>query len=109
MPHTTVPKIPRLKTLLSSFRFVRDPFPLLQENTKAYGTTYRLFVGGLFPTIFTQDPGLIRYVLQKNQKNYIKSPAHFDRLAHFLGRGLLPIDSDHWLRQHHLIQPGFSK
>ena len=57
-----VPKIPRLKTLLSSFRFVRDPLPLLQENVKAYGTTYRLFMGGLFPAIFTQDPGLIRHV-----------------------------------------------
>ena len=105
----SVPHIPRWKTLFNSFRFVRDPLPLLQENVHNYGSTYRLHMGGLFPAIFTQNPGLIRHVLQKNHRNYIKSPVHFDKLAHFLGRGLLTSEGDFWLRQRRLIQPGFHR
>lgn len=105
----SIQRIPRWKTLANSFRFVRDPLPYLQENVLTYGTTFHLHMGGLFPAIFTQDPGLIRHVLQKNHRNYIKSPVHFDKLAHFLGRGLLTSEGDFWLRQRRLIQPGFHR
>lgn len=109
MPTSDIPQIPRWRTFLNSFRLVRDPIPVMAENVQRYGTTYRLYLGGIFPAIFTQDPGFLQYVLQKNHRNYIKSPVHFDKLAHFLGRGLLTSEGETWLRQRRLIQPGFHR
>ncbi|MBK7476783.1 MAG: cytochrome P450 [Haliscomenobacter sp.] len=106
---TPIQEIPRWKTLLNSLRFLKDPIPLLNENQSRYGQTYRFYLGGLYPALFTADPGLIQYVLQKNHRNYKKSPAHFEKLAHFLGRGLLTSDGAYWLRQRRLIQPGFHR
>jgi len=108
--HTTdLPRIPRWRTFLNSFRLVRDPIPVMADNVRRYGPTYQLYLGGIFPAIFTQDPGFIQHVLQKNHRNYIKSPVHFDKLAHFLGRGLLTSEGQTWLRQRRLIQPGFHR
>lgn len=101
--------IPRWKTLLNSLRFLKDPIPLLNDNQSRYGKTYRFYLGGIFPALFTADPAFIHYVLQKNHRNYKKSPAHFEKLAHFLGRGLLTSDGAYWLRQRRLIQPGFHR
>ncbi|MBK8878745.1 MAG: cytochrome P450 [Haliscomenobacter sp.] len=106
---TPIQEIPRWKTLLNSLRFLKDPIPLLNENQSRYGQTYRFYLGGLYPALFTADPGLIQYVLQKNHRNYKKSPAHFEKLAHFLGKGLLTSDGPYWLRQRRLIQPGFHR
>ncbi len=105
----TIQQIPRWKTLLNSLRFLKDPIPLLNENQVRYGKTYRFYLGGLFPALFTADPAFIQYVLQKNHRNYKKSPAHFEKLAHFLGKGLLTSDGAYWLRQRRLIQPGFHR
>ena len=101
-------KIPRYKTLLNAPRFLSDPIRLMEENIQRYGDTYA-FMMGKHPAIFTADPGLIQHVLQKQHKKYIKSPPHFEKLAKYLGYGLLTIDGDHWLRQRRLIQPGFSR
>lgn len=109
MPTTNIPQIPRWRTFLNSFRLVRDPISVMCENVERYGPTYRLYMGGIFPAIFTQDPGFIQHVLQKNHRNYIKSPVHFDKLAHFLGRGLLTSEGETWLRQRRLIQAGFHR
>ncbi|MCB9081275.1 MAG: cytochrome P450 [Lewinellaceae bacterium] len=104
-----IPAIPRWRTLRNSFRFLRDPISLLAENVERFGHTYSMYMGGVFPAIFTADPGFIQYVLQKNNRNYRKSPAHFDKLSHFLGNGLLTSEGDFWRRQRRLIQPGFHR
>ncbi len=101
--------IPRWKTLRNALRFLKDPIPLLNENQARFGKTYRFYLGGIFPALFTADPAFIQYVLQKNHRNYKKSPAHFEKLAHFLGKGLLTSDGAYWLRQRRLIQPGFHR
>ena len=59
--------------------------------------------------ILTTDPDFIQYILQKNNKNYRKSEVHFDKIQHFLGRGLLTSEGPYWLQQRRLIQPGFHK
>ncbi len=104
-----IPSIPRLQTLLNSVRFLRDPLAVISQNIKAYGDTYVFYLGGVVRALFTADPAFIQHVLQKNHRNYQKSPTHFRELGHFVGFGLLTIDGDHWLRQRRLIQPGFHK
>ena len=59
--------------------------------------------------IVTQDPKLIEYVTQKNNKNYQKSELVVDTLGKYIGYGLLTNNGEDWLKQRRLIQPGFSK
>lgn len=101
-------QIPRYQTLLNAPRFLKDPIRMMEENIQRYGDTYR-FQMGAHPAIFTADPAFIQHVLQKQHKKYIKSPPHFERIARYLGYGLLTIDGQRWLRQRRLIQPGFNK
>lgn len=103
-----LPKVPHYKKLLNAPRFLSDPIGLMEANIQQYGDTYA-FRMGKHPAIFTADPGFMLHVLQKQHKKYIKSPPHFEKLAKYLGYGLLTIDGDHWLRQRRLIQPGFSR
>ena len=101
-------EIPKYRTLLNAPRFLTDPIKLMEENIVRYGDTYR-FQMGAHPAIFTANPAFIQHILQKQHKKYIKSPPHFDKIARYLGYGLLTIDGNRWVRQRKLIQPGFSK
>lgn len=105
----SVPSIPRWKSLLNSVRFLRNPLEVISENLQRYGDTYIFHLGGVQKGMMTANPDIIQHVLQKNHRNYRKSPIHFDKLAQFLGHGLLTIDGEYWLRQRRLIQPGFHR
>ena len=59
--------------------------------------------------IFSRNAGLLEYVLQKNQKNYAKSPIQTEDLAKYVGQGLLTSGGEHWRKQRKLIQPAFHK
>lgn len=52
------------------------------------------------------DNEAIRYVLQKNHRNYKKSFA-YEGLKHFLGNGLLTVEGDKWLKNRRALQPAF--
>ena len=106
---SNIPTIPRLKTLITSLKFLRDPITVIRGNLAEYGHTYRFYIGGIIPATFTADPAFIQHILQKNHRLYKKSPIHFEHLGHFVGKGLLTIDGDHWLRQRRLIQPSFHR
>lgn len=106
---STLSKIPRLTTFATSMRFLKDPMGVIAGNLSKYGTSYAFYIGGVYRSIFTADPAFIQYVLQKNNRNYQKSPLHFQHLAHYLGNGLLTSDGDYWLQQRRLIQPGFHR
>lgn len=105
----TLPKVPRLQTLLTAYRFVQNPIPVINEALQTYGMTYEVYMGGVQKIIMTADPGLIQHILQKNHRNYRKSEIQTKTLAHFLGRGLLTSEGAYWLQQRRLIQPGFHK
>ena len=104
-----IPAIPRLRALLNTRKFLRDPLGMINGSLEKFGDTFKTYIGGLYPGIVTTNPALIQHVLQKNNRNYCKSPMHFDKLAHFLGNGLLTSEGDYWLRQRRLIQPGFHR
>jgi len=105
----SIPAIPRWKSLLNSVRFLRNPLEVISENIARYGDTYSFHLGGVQKGIMSARPEIIQHVLQKNHRNYRKSPIHFDKLARFLGNGLLTSDGNYWLRQRRLIQPGFHR
>lgn len=104
-----IQRVPRYRAILNTLRFVRDPIGVIGQNTANLGPTFYTFLGGIYPGIVTIEPALIQHVLQKNHKKYRKSPMHFDKLAHFLGNGLLTSEGEYWLRQRRLIQPGFHR
>lgn len=108
-PIRTISGYSRLQALRNAFSFYRDPIANIDRAMASFGQTFSTYVGGLHPAILTTEPDVIQHVLQKNHRNYIKSPMHFDVLAHFLGNGLLTSEGDYWLRQRRLIQPGFHK
>jgi cytochrome P450 len=58
--------------------------------------------------VLLTDPKLIRYVLQTNQKQYVKNTA-YKHLKLVLGNGLVTSEGDLWKRQRKLIQPSFHK
>ena len=59
--------------------------------------------------IFSRDAGLVEYVLQKNQKNYVKSEIQTKDLVKYVGEGLLTSEGELWKKQRKLIQPAFHK
>lgn len=104
-----IPRISRFRSFANSFRFVKDPISAINRNLKLLGPTYGMYLGGLKPGILTIEPEIIQQILQKNHRNYPKSPLHFEKLAYFLGNGLLTSTGNYWLRQRRLIQPGFHR
>lgn len=104
-----IPQISRFKSFTNSFRFVKDPIGSINRNLNTLGPTYRMYLGGLKAGVVTIEPKIIQHILQKNHRNYPKSPLHFEKLAYFLGNGLLTSTGDYWLRQRRLIQPGFHR
>ena len=87
----------------------KNPIPGFLHNFEKRGDTYRAYLGGIQPMMVTKDPDIIRHVLQKNHRNYIKTPMIFEKLRRFLGNGLLTSEGAYWLQQRRLIQPGFHK
>ena len=59
--------------------------------------------------VLTDDAELIRYFLQKNHKNYIKTALVRDFVKDQIGNGLFTADGKHWLKQRRVIQAGFHK
>ena len=102
----TIPPITTIKNLV---RFVNNPITVLNEYLQIGGDTFCLYLGIGNKAMVTTNAKLIRYVLQKNHRNYRKSPLVVDQLAHFIGRGLLTSEGAYWLQQRRLIQPGFHR
>jgi len=104
-----IPKVPRLYSFTRSFRFVHHPLDVLGQYVVNYGPTFQWYIAGMQKCILSTDPGFIQHVLQKNHRNYNKSPLQSEKLAHFLGQNLLTSNGAYWLRQRRLIQPGFHR
>lgn len=101
--------IPKHVILSRLPRVMKNPIPVFNQNLKEYGDPYGVNMGNGKLGILTTKPEIVRHVLQKNHRNYEKSDIQTKQLAAFLGRGLLTLEGEEWLRQRRLIQPGFHK
>lgn len=104
-----IPEVSLLKFLKHSANILKNPLPFHHNNFNEKGDTFRLNIGINKSVIFSRDAGLVEYVLQKNQKNFIKSEIQTKDLVKYVGEGLLTSEGEHWKKQRKLIQPAFHK
>ncbi|MEM6966354.1 MAG: cytochrome P450 [Bacteroidota bacterium] len=104
-----IPEIPIWKMVKNARNFVKNPIPILSSFIEENGDTFAMRVGGYRKAIFTINPKIAQYVLQKNNRNYRKSEIQTKVLRQYAGYGLLTSDGAYWLRQRRLIQPGFHR
>lgn len=104
-----IPEVSLFRFLRHSMNILKNPLPFHHGNFEQKGDTFRLNIGFNKSVIFSRDAGLLEYVLQKNQKNFIKSEIQTKDLAKYVGQGLLTSDGEHWKKQRKLIQPAFHK
>ncbi|MBF4506872.1 cytochrome P450 [Flavobacterium sp. JLP] len=87
----------------------RNPIPFHKRYFEKLGDSFSLKIGISKYIILSRDNEIAQYILQKNQKNYHKSKFQSVYLSKYLGKGLLTVDGDFWLKQRRLIQPAFHK
>ena len=103
------PNVSFLKFIKHSISILRNPLPFHKANFLLLGDSFRLNIGLGKSVVFTRDAEFLSYVLQKNQKNYSKSPIQTEDLAKYVGKGLLTSEGEMWQKQRKLIQPAFHK
>lgn len=87
----------------------KNPIPFHKRYFGELGDSFSLKIGVSKHLVLSRDNEVAQYILQKNQKNYHKSKFQSVYLSKYLGKGLLTVDGDFWLKQRRLIQPAFHK
>ncbi len=108
MTASSIPAVPRSRCFGDSRDMALNPAKVLQRYIGDYGTTFKIYLGGIKEAIVTIDPAVIQHVLKTNADNYHKSEIQVKRMGHFLGKGLLTTEGEAWRVQRKLIQTGFS-
>lgn len=104
---TNIPVFKGKNRFLPGAEFLRNPYEFTIKQSQLVGDFYMMPF--LLRKIFViTNHEVVAHVLQKNQKNYVKSPAYRQlRLA--LGTGLVTSEGEFWRRQRRLVQPAFYK
>lgn len=109
MEEKKIPSVSAFRFLIHSTQILKNPLPFHHENFEKKGDTFRLKLGFGKSVIFSRDAGFAQYALQKNQKNFTKSPIQTKDLSKYVGFGLLTSEGELWQKQRKLIQPAFHK
>ncbi len=104
-----IPSVSAFRFLVHSTQILKNPLPFHHKNFETKGDTFRLKLGFGNSVIFSRDAGFAQYALQKNQKNFTKSPIQTRDLSKYVGFGLLTSEGELWQKQRKLIQPAFHK
>jgi cytochrome P450 len=105
--HTPVRSHPGIPVLGNLLAFARNPLAFLGTMSRVYDRAVWLTFGPRRQLLLMR-PDETKYVMQENNRNYVRSPA-FSVLKLFLGDGLLTSDGDFWRRQRRLAQPAFHR
>jgi cytochrome P450 len=85
--------------------FGENPLNFIIDMEKKYpGVVHWKFLH--INIVHLNHPELVRFVLQTNQKQYIKSRM-YNQLKLLLGKGLVTSEGELWKQQRKLIQPSF--
>ncbi|WP_026450822.1 cytochrome P450 [Aequorivita capsosiphonis] len=109
MAKNKIPSVPAVQFLVHSAQILKNPLPFHHKNFETKGDTFRLKLGLGKSVIFSRDAGLAQYALQKNHRNFKKSPIQTRDLVKYVGHGLLTSEGELWQKQRKLIQPAFHK
>lgn len=101
--------ISRLTILKNKKRVLANPLPFHRECFDAYGDTFKIDLGKESRWVFTRSPSSIKHILQKNHKNYHKSPLQTKDLGKYIGKGLLTSNGEFWRVHRKMLQPTFHK
>ena len=104
-----LPSVPQLEVFKNQNAILRNPLPFHHENFEKLGHTFMVKLGAGYKVIFTRDSETIKYILQKNHKNYQKSPLQTKDLGKYIGQGLLTSNGEHWRKHRRMVQPAFHK
>ncbi len=91
----------------NSLDIKKDIIGFVEKNRKIYGGIFRADVL-THELCFITNPDYAKYILQENNRNYIKSFG-YEILKVFLGNGLLTSEGDFWRKQRRLAQPAFHR
>ncbi|GGE04692.1 cytochrome P450 [Psychroflexus salis] len=83
--------------------------PFHHRNFEKLGDTFQLNLGLGKHVVFSRDQDLAILALQKQQKDFIKSPIQTKDLVKYVGKGLLTVEGEEWKTQRKLLQPTFYK
>ncbi len=104
-----IPEVSLLKFIRHSLEILKNPLPFHNKYFTERGDVFKLNVGFKTAVYFCRDADFAEYVLQKNQKNYVKSKIQTEDLVKYVGEGLLTSEGKKWKTQRKLIQPAFYK
>ncbi|MCC6724291.1 MAG: cytochrome P450 [Saprospiraceae bacterium] len=104
---TNIPVFKGKNRFLPGAEFLKNPFEFTIQRSQEIGDFYMMpFLNRKI--YVTTNHEVVAHVLQKNQKNYRKSPAYRQlRLA--VGTGLVTSEGEFWRQQRRLVQPAFYK
>lgn len=104
-----IPTVSSYNVFKNRKNILKNPLPFHHDNFEKLGDLFRVNLGPSKSILFTRSPEFIKQILQKNHRNYNKSPLQTEDLSKYIGKGLLTSNGEHWRTHRRMIQPAFHK